>query len=789
MIIRNVTNCIKGGYLAVITGDSMDSVNSVILKAVETKEEFELPCINKTASTVTFRVPKGKYQTFTVSVKSDSDTSNELKLNVPQIKWILEDGLYPGKDIKIIGHGFVNIDLYKERENRQINGYADYVQGYDTKVFFKGVKEYEVKINNISNYEICGTIPQDIEPGEYIAEVRGTSYSDEYKITIEKKTEYPNKVFNVLDYGAKPIPLRDVYYTQFFDSAPGFQKALDAAHENGGGTVFIPRGRYCFKSSIRIYPYTKLIGEDRDRVWLELPKGMSGEDGWGTFEEGEKIYTLIAGESGDFTIENISMMGVYSPILIAAPMITGEPLIGDDIYNRAPLYSNLIDDNRDADNIIIRNCNIIHEPTFLEHRKKKNDPFRVGGYDNRAKKVIDLNENYYARLDGWTAIAIKGDRLRIENNKIQGAGSCIRVMGTNNATFKGNELLSGDLGNCFGFFATSYNPNVHWKKQIKNIVMEDNLMKPLTNVTRGVMWIMEDHSKYFMKGNKIDSFFYMADNEGFCFHLWGKYLRMYALSGDKKIKIDMKSLLTEGGTYDEYADADVKNFKENVFKDYYFYVVDGKGIGQKRRVISNGNDFVELDKALDCELDNTSIISISDVSKFTDHVIVKNEVAELGRGIYTWGSCCDSIIDQNVLHGNSGILLEDLSWHYDGRGPWQHAGHLFNQIINNKMTVPRGFCSNYGVVGVSGGTLKGTTTSVIIRGNVCEDDTIIVAKPRKQAKDGLNYAGVVIENNKSVDCEIGIEVDENISATISQNEFENVDNEVVDCDSPTIVFA
>lgn len=784
-IIRDITNCIKGGYLAVITGDDMDKAQSVRLESMTDSQVYEMPCENKTFTTLTFKVPLGQYRPYKVSVKTDDGMSNEYFMNIPKIKWILEDGLYPGKELRIIGHGLADIDLYNERCGKEINGYCKYIENTDTVVTLKGNKEYKLEISNVSNYEIRGKLPSDIEEGDYDVTVARAVVSEKYKIHIGRKSEYPNEVFNVIDYGAKAIPLRDVYYTQFFDSADAFQKALDAAHENGGGTVFVPNGRYCFKKSIRIYPFTKLLGEDKDRVWLELPKGMSGEDGWGTFEEGEKIYTLIAGDGGDFTIENINMMGVYSPMIIGAPMRMGEPVYGDDIYNRQPLYSNLLDDSKDADNIIIRNCNILQEPAFLEHRKKKNDPFYTGGYNNGTKKIEELNENYFARIDGWTAVAIKGRNLCIENNKIQGGGSCIRLMGAQNTTLRGNILLSGDKGNCFGFFSTSYNPNEHWTRQIRNIIVEDNILKPITNVTRGVMWIMQEHGNYYMKGNKIDSFYYMADNEGFCFHLWGEYYRMKVMGGSKTIKIDMDSRITEEA-YKGHLNED-GSFKKDTLKGYCFYVVDGRGVGQYREITQNGADYVVLDKPLDCELDHSTIISISNIKKFENNIIVDNEVNELGRGIYYWGSCCNGIIDGNILQRNSGVLLEDLSFHYSGRGNWQHAGHLFNQIINNKMTASRGFCSNYGVVGVSGGTVAGSTTSIIIRGNVCEDDTVIVAKPRAKADDGLNYVGVVIENNMSKDCEIGIEVDENVSATLHKNEFDNVDNKVVGKGQYTVV--
>ncbi len=50
------------------------------------------------------------------------------------------------------------------------------------------------------------------------------------------------KIFSVIDYGAKPDDM--------LDDADGIQKAIDAAEANGGGIVFLPRGRYLVNTSM-----------------------------------------------------------------------------------------------------------------------------------------------------------------------------------------------------------------------------------------------------------------------------------------------------------------------------------------------------------------------------------------------------------------------------------------------------------------------------------------------------------------------------------------------------------
>lgn len=72
------------------------------------------------------------------------------------------------------------------------------------------------------------------------------------------KTHYPTKDilvagFNVLDFGAKADGLKDC--TQ------AFQQALDSMRASGGGTVFVPQGRYVIKGTLRIPVSVTLRGE------------------------------------------------------------------------------------------------------------------------------------------------------------------------------------------------------------------------------------------------------------------------------------------------------------------------------------------------------------------------------------------------------------------------------------------------------------------------------------------------------------------------------------------------
>ena len=86
------------------------------------------------------------------------------------------------------------------------------------------------------------------------------------------------------------------------------------------------------------------------------------------------------------------------------------------------------------------------------------------------------------------------------------------------------------------------------------------------------------------------------------------------------------------------------------------------------------------------------------------------------------------------------------------------------------------------------GTDENSTTSMIIRGNVCEDDAIIVAKPKRSAEKDLNYRAIVIENNYSKDCKVGIELGDGVEAVLKDNEFENTDEKIIGISKDTVLL-
>ncbi len=790
MIIRNVSNPIPAGCLAVITGDDLPLSGAKILltplksKKKDFPKELKLgkgtvevrPVSGAHDHTLTFEVPKTPNTAYEVCVEVNGEKSNALYLNVPQIDWLSLDKIAPGETLRAIGKGLVSVDRYEKGTLKAPKSFAGYIDKHEVSVCFvsaQGVRT-DAKVLKASSYDVHFSVPA-LTPGTYTVYIHnGNGWSNGFDVEVEAKKEWPTKVFNVLDFGARAVEVRDVYYTDYIDNTEAFQKALDAAGENGGGIVYVPNGRYCFKGELRIHPYTVLRGEDKKRVWFELPKGVADkdgngtEDGWGTPEEGLKITVFLGGQS-NFTVENICIHAVYNPVIIGAPVADPYPVLeGNDKFNKIYGYPTLMDGEKDAVNLTIRNCFIVHEPSFFAQRKTNEDPvFADEKWDGQHRE---------SKIHQWAAVVLKGHHCVIENNEIKGAGNPIVLLAHQYTRVSGNTLYNGSYSSHITMWSSSYNPSQKWYRHNKCIIFEDNTFELASNLNRSASWIMESHSHFYLARNTIKPMFWPSDCEGLNFHTWGThYVVSLAAKGNEVITVDKKDIKEVYDTREAShgifsADG---TLKPGVLKGFEICTIGGKGMGQYRNVIDNDEETITLDAPWDTDLDETTVINIGQFPKFHHTIFADNSIDACGRALYYWGSAYESVMDGNIARRNSGIIMEDLSKHYEEYASWQFAGHYYNQIINNTLTEPRGFCSNYGIIGVSGGRVAHSTVSMIIRGNRGEDDAIISACPRGAAPDGLNYHGVVLENNYSKNCDIGIEIHENVECTLRGNVQEN----------------
>lgn len=160
--------------------------------------------------------------------------------------------LLPVEKSVFSGHCFAAPDCF-DLSGEEVHGYGKMLtSGHGVSVFLRDSKDciYDLEVKAASCYEVRAAVPQTAACGKctvYIMNDKSgvpVSFETEvYEQNYLDAVKNGSKVFNVLDYGAAVIrPVSKDYvkrhtFEKTPDSAPGFQRALDAAAEAGGGTV------------------------------------------------------------------------------------------------------------------------------------------------------------------------------------------------------------------------------------------------------------------------------------------------------------------------------------------------------------------------------------------------------------------------------------------------------------------------------------------------------------------------------------------------------------------------
>jgi hypothetical protein len=113
-----------------------------------------------------------------------------------------------------------------------------------------------------SGYVLDFVVPSDTVPGDYELSVHNglagdSAWRSAGTVKVRPLAVWKSDVFNVKNFGTKP--------------AEALVAALKAAETNGGGVVYLPRGRYPVKDALKIPKNTVLRGEAMELVSLYWP--------------------------------------------------------------------------------------------------------------------------------------------------------------------------------------------------------------------------------------------------------------------------------------------------------------------------------------------------------------------------------------------------------------------------------------------------------------------------------------------------------------------------------------
>ena len=185
---------------------------------------------------------------YSVRLTDAGNQATDFYVNVPQVKWVIsEEGL------NVTAGSYLRV----QGKNLQRKG----LSGQVVLISKESKQAIRAKVANaFDDFSVSVNIPGSISPGAYYLYYHNgqggkTAWSEPLQVNVVNPSpnKWDKKTFNVKDYGAKGDGVNN--------ETSAFQSALDAAKQQGGGTVYVPHGRYMITAELQLPPFTMLKGE------------------------------------------------------------------------------------------------------------------------------------------------------------------------------------------------------------------------------------------------------------------------------------------------------------------------------------------------------------------------------------------------------------------------------------------------------------------------------------------------------------------------------------------------
>lgn len=281
-------------------------------KPVRGRKVFDVAMLQQTRQSVKFIVPSELEDgVFCVEMIDEAGEKSSFYLNAPLVRWVRsEDGEWavPGEYLRVQGK-----NLKRNEAMAQV-----------ALVPKNGGKEIRCRVSRFfDDYSVSVDIPDDTPVGKYSLYYHNglggdTAWSEPLSVDVIEKAKdwWGETIFNVKDFGAVGDGANN--------ETAAFRAALNAAEKNGGGKVYVPRGRYMLTGELILSPNTLLEGESRELTHLfwnplnwdlyELPNSLiSGSHHfgvrnlvmWSSRAWGVILSTGPVEEQGNILLENL----------------------------------------------------------------------------------------------------------------------------------------------------------------------------------------------------------------------------------------------------------------------------------------------------------------------------------------------------------------------------------------------------------------------------------------------------------------------------------------------------
>ncbi len=306
------------------------------------------------------------------------------ELNLPTIYWIqgnLGDAVSPGEWLRVFGRNIV-----RRQERARLMLVPD-----DRRA------PVAATIGAGGMWSATFRLPGDTAPGTYRVRLSNgdggeSEWADAGHIEVRAAERASSGTIDVRAYGAVGDGR--------VNSTKAIMAAFEAAREKGGGTVYLPRGRYLVSERLVIPQGVRLRGERTDLVNLVWP------------DLSDPPEALIQGTSR-FSVEDLTIYASNHGHIISGGFVGGTP---------AP----------DATDITIRRVRI-RASAFRGHMTPQQTFQRMAALHMRYPESPD-------------SIRLSGDRVVVSDCDVVGSGRSLYLFKTRNAVVNGNSLSNGRDG-------------------------------------------------------------------------------------------------------------------------------------------------------------------------------------------------------------------------------------------------------------------------------------------------------------------------------------------------------
>ncbi|MDG0792340.1 right-handed parallel beta-helix repeat-containing protein [Cohnella ginsengisoli] len=402
------------------------------------------------------------------------------------------------------------------------------------------------------------------------------------------------------------------------DDRAAIQAALDAADGSGGGTVLVPAGTYDISNTLHVGEHTALkgLGKDAGGEHQSVIKFITGDPvGPSTGGIGKAIVRVGPGSG----VEDLKLVGSVSVDM------------GIDVEDG-------------ADDVFIRNNEV-------------RNYFPTSGI-----------KGYYSGVSGSSGTTDYFERLQIVGN-----------------TFEGYNGINFDLSEYGRFIDNTvltrrYTP-IAFTSSSKNIIEGNTIdgrnASGVREASRGITF----NTGFDRPGLKPNEMNYVSDNNITYVGNQaaptndGEYV-LFDNNGDAPFPNTHYYGAVADGTPESLTFANV-SWTANQMKELYVLVVDGRGLGQYRKVTGSSGGTIYVDKPWVVTPDYRSKAV---VARFHTLNLVVGNHAYLNKGnnFVLWGNVLDNIVDGNEAEqGGSTVSALDHSSH-----PSQYGAAYYNLIQN-----------------------------------------------------------------------------------------------------------